>query len=568
MDAFKSYLQKQGLTGRSLVTMPSAVRSIMKRFETDNPVIFVSKREEVKKLLTGNTYSPATVNGYVMAIKHCIRWMDIGKDKTEENLMFYNKIGAESMSAHKTAKNPNRQIRPRGIRADEALEKFHKDLIAAKERNDAEEIASGQAPSYITQTGVVRKARLNIPKEAIENENRNIFERIDLFTPTIMSNKGLPIQKSTQKLYSGNIKLVIERYNKHRNFTGDANLDFIVSEPEKVIEWLDTLKINTRKALETAIVKYLALANATDEQRHEAYEKYTTWLKKQDPHPSSQKTEFLGYDYISGKDKTAYNWKLLLKNVDYILKNKNPNEVQKLFMLLFTRQPPRRSKDYTYMLVQETDDKVHNIYMPNKKRFVFNSYKNISKTGPQTIEIRDDGLVKALNDYIAKRPGQKYLFEKADGQPINKDDVQKIMRDNIGKKFKIPFGINSVRHLFATYVHLFKTPKEVEEFARLMGTSSKMLNLHYINVTQKEFDDDDNEKETVVHHTPAENDENLGLDRMFETKEERIRRQKNDSQRKLRALPKGKEQMRKDNEKRKDAKKEWAQSKRARTRRN
>ena len=569
MEHFKTYLQKQGLTGRSLVTVPSALRSIMKKLDTTDPVVIVSKRDEIKKLLLGNTYSPSTVNGYCMSLKHAVRWMDLGAQKTRENEEFYSKIGAEAMAAYKTLKNPNRQIRQKGARTEEALEVFQARLKEAKERTEAEEKES--TPAFVpTKAGFRRQARINIPQEAVEAKNLDIFQRIDRFTPTLLSNRGEPIQDTTKTLYSDNIKLVIERYNIHRKHEGKADLDFIVTEVQKVIEWLDTLPINTRKAFETAIVKFLALADATNEQRQEAYENYTKWLKNQDYHPAARRKNFFGKDYTTGDKKKEYTWKLLIKNVDHILKHEKPTEVQRMFMLLFTKQAPRRSKDYTHMIVSDVDDKVNNIFMPHQKRFVFNFYKNISKSGPQTIDIKDDGLVRSLNEYIKSHPGQKYLFEKKDGTPLNKGDVQKIMRDNIGKRFGIPFGVNPLRHLFASYLHEFKHPKDLEEYARQMGTSSKMLNLHYIDADEKELDDDTPDEE--VQKTKAVQKDNvvdltgdddvIDLSRVFETKEERVKRQKLESQRKVRATEKGKEQMRKDNAKRKEAKAAFARVKR------
>ena len=181
----------------------------MKKMDTTDPIVIVSKREQVKDLLLGNTFSPSTVNGYCMAIKHAVRWMDLGKEKTQENERFYSDIGAQAMSAHKTAKNPNRQVRPRGVRTDEALEKFQESLKASKERNE-----DAPVPAYMpTKSGFRRQARVNIPEEAIPDKNLDVFKRIDIFRDSLMSNKGEPIQESTKNLYRDNIKLVIERYN-------------------------------------------------------------------------------------------------------------------------------------------------------------------------------------------------------------------------------------------------------------------------------------------------------------------------------------------------------------------
>ena len=549
MDQFKRYLiTNTKLSGRSLVTVPSGIRTVLKKLETDDFHALIDKKEQIKDILLGNSYSPATSNSYAMSIKHGIRFLNIGKEKESEIERFYSDISNLSTSAFKNAKNPNRQIKPRGVRTGVALEDYQKALQAVKQIA----LEDRHVPEYMPSKK--RVPRVNIPDTAIPDQNLDIFQKINTFKKGLLSNKGEPIQDSSKELYAGNIKLVIERYNRHRDFKGKANLDFTIREVQKVIDWLDSLPITTRKAFETAIVKFLSLANGTVEEKQKAYEQYTEWLKQQEKHPTSKrKKEFRGFDYSTGQENVVFDWKTLQKNVDYLIKNdKKLNDMQKMFILLFTKIEPRRSKDYTSMIVSNNDDKIHNIYKKNTKQFIFNSYKNMHKTGPQTIDIKNESLIKSLNAYIEKHKKNAFLFEK-NGKPLTKDNVQKLLRDDIGKRFKIPFGINAIRHMFATYLHEFKHPRDLDDYARKMGTSVEMLRLHYIDTDEKEMNESENEQE-----------EEEDLSKVFETKPEKIARQKSESQKRIRSTPKGKDQMKKDNARRKDAKNAWARNKRTR----
>ena len=73
------------------------------------------------------------------------------------------------------------------------------------------------------------------------------------------------------------------------------------------------------------------------------------------------------------------------------IKNSN-NELHKLILSLYTDTPPRRSLDYTRMLINEPDDKENNllIFTPKVKKFVFNKYKTSEKKGSQEIDFNKE----------------------------------------------------------------------------------------------------------------------------------------------------------------------------------
>ena len=57
------------------------------------------------------------------------------------------------------------------------------------------------------------------------------------------------------------------------------------------------------------------------------------------------------------------------------------NELHKLIISLYIDQPPRRTEDYVKCLVNKPDDHTSNIltFTKNKKQFIFDSNKNITK---------------------------------------------------------------------------------------------------------------------------------------------------------------------------------------------
>ena len=71
----------------------------------------------------------------------------------------------------------------------------------------------------------------------------DIVEQIETITPTFKDEKNNYLEPNTTRLYKSNIKAIAKRYTPQQ-----SNLNFLVTEPEKVIDFLDTFPINTRKA--------------------------------------------------------------------------------------------------------------------------------------------------------------------------------------------------------------------------------------------------------------------------------------------------------------------------------
>ena len=99
----------------------------------------------------------------------------------------------------------------------------------------------------------------------------DIIEQIETITPTFKDNKINYLAPITTRLYKSNIKAIAKQYN----------LNFLVTEPEKVIEFLNAFTINTRKAYYTAIARYIPIARPIDKQ-DKAKELYLKWLKPKD----------------------------------------------------------------------------------------------------------------------------------------------------------------------------------------------------------------------------------------------------------------------------------------------
>ena len=170
------------------------------------------------------------------------------------------------------------------------------------------------------------------------------------------------------------------------------------------------------------------------------------------------------------------------------------NEVYKLIISLYIDQPPRRTEDYVNCLINKPDDQTNNIltFTKNKKQFIFNSYKNITKSGVQKQDIVNGAAIKSIQHYLNKHPNNTYLFENDDGTPMTSSQMESKIA-YIAQKYDLKgaWSINSLRHLIATFINdADYSDNQKRTIADSMGTSLAMLYKHYIDSKKETFNVD------------------------------------------------------------------------------
>ena len=138
-----------------------------------------------------------------------------------------------------------------------------------------------------------------------------------------------------------------------------------------------------------------------------------------------------------------------------LLKQKK-NEEYKLIISLYMNCLPRRSSDYANCLINKPDDGVHNILVFTKdtKKFIFNYYKNIIKTGKQIVPIVNEQLINTIKKYLNTHKNNTYLFENEFGEPLTETQIVTKIHA-IAKQYgvKTIFNINNFRHMIANLIH-------------------------------------------------------------------------------------------------------------------
>lgn len=264
---------------------------------------------------------------------------------------------------------------------------------------------------------------------------------------------GGNLTESSVKSYTSNLK----RLN---NGKVPENPSFL-KKIDVISQKIEHLSMNTKKAYYIAIVSYLKGKPFPEKIRKQYYEKMMN-LNKEFNTVKGEKTE-------QQKD----NW-LEWEEVMKIYEDLDKSSLEYLILSLFVLMPPRRSKDFTHMIVvpkitPELDKKFNYLQYPDK--FVFNAYKTAGTYGSQTIIVPDN--VKEIFErmlHLPKKFEPFFLLQNGKGKQLAESGLTTILNKIFNKKI----SVSMLRNIYGT--HKFgKLKKELDETAEEMGTSSGVL---------------------------------------------------------------------------------------------
>lgn len=172
------------------------------------------------------------------------------------------------------------------------------------------------------------------------------------------------------------------------------------------------------------------------------------------------------------------------KKIDWSkIKKIKGSDVDDLIKGLYTMFPPRRIKDYAYMVyIKDRDgvtDEDVNYYISDEHKLLFQNYKTIKTYGKQEF-----GVSKQLNELIEKYVKTNEIKE---GEPLIKyrtyTKENKFNKRYLSKKLTEIFGtsVDGLRHAYITW--LYKNPKnlyDIEEISEKMGHDVK-THLRYLD---------------------------------------------------------------------------------------
>ena len=264
---------------------------------------------------------------------------------------------------------------------------------------------------------------------------------------------GGELTESSIKSYTANLK----RLN---NGKVPENPTFL-KKIDVISQKIEHLSMNTKKAYYIAIVSYLKGKTFPEKIRKQYYEKMMS-LNKEFNSIKGEKTETQKDNWLE--------WDEIMK----IYNGLDKNSLEFLILSLFVLMPPRRSKDFTHMIVvpkitPELDKKFNYLQYPDK--FVFNSFKTAGAYGSQSFPVPDE--IKEILErmlHLPKKFEPFFLLQNGKGKQMAESGLTSILNKIFNKKI----SVSMLRNIYGT--HKFgKLKKELDETAEEMGTSSNVL---------------------------------------------------------------------------------------------
>jgi hypothetical protein len=127
--------------------------------------------------------------------------------------------------------------------------------------------------------------------------------------------------------------------------------------------------------------------------------------------------------------------------------------------------PPRRSMDYSEMMIRNYDPKVDNYYKAGK--FYYNKYKTAKTYGQQTLDVP-----KQLNTLIKKwikLNNNDYMLYSTNGNKLSSPHINRILNEAFGKAI----STNMLRHIYLTEQYKnVPAIADMQELAQSMGHST------------------------------------------------------------------------------------------------
>lgn len=129
---------------------------------------------------------------------------------------------------------------------------------------------------------------------------------------------------------------------------------------------------------------------------------------------------------------------------------------------------PRRSIDFTEMVLKPTDKKTQNYIDLKGSKFVFNDFKTVSTAGTQIVAI-PPALKKILTKWIKMIPQGNYLLFNSKNEPLS----NVTLNQRFNEMFMAKKGTNSMRHFYLTQHHseTVKGQDKLAEDMKNMGSN-------------------------------------------------------------------------------------------------
>ena len=277
--------------------------------------------------------------------------------------------------------------------------------------------------------------------------------------------EGAGLKDSSKKLY-------LSQLMKLNDGKEPSNYKFL-QDTEAIEKKLEKYSTNSKRTFYIAIVSFLPEKNKIRKFYFDKMMEINKATRDNTDKSQKQKDNWLSQEEVQAV------WEKLKADTEPIMLKKklNDDETKKLqsyvILSLYVLQPPRRSMDYTQMVVipkyDENLDKAFNYLSLKDKMFYFNNYKTAGTYKTQSIPINDE-LFNLLKKY--RKSG---LLLQNDTKPLTSPQMTVILNKIFGKKV----AVSMLRNIYMTSKYGEESNALIKD-AHDLGTSVSVAQSNYI----------------------------------------------------------------------------------------
>jgi hypothetical protein len=277
--------------------------------------------------------------------------------------------------------------------------------------------------------------------------------------------EGSGIKESSKKTYLSRLKALNDGKEP-------SNYKFL-QDTEAIEAKMDKYSTNSKRGFYIAIVAFLPEKNPARKHYYEQMMKINKDSKENTDKSEKQKDNWMSQEEVRAV------WEKLKEDAEPLLKKKQLSEAETnllqsyIALSLYVLQPPRRSLDYTQMVVvpkyDDNMDKKFNYLSLKDKMFYFNNYKTEGAYKTQAVPIPED-LFNILKKY--RKTG--LLLVKND-KALSVSQMTHLLNKVFGKKI----SVSMLRNIFLSSKY-GDDSKSLSEDAKAMGTSVDVAMNTYI----------------------------------------------------------------------------------------
>jgi len=253
------------------------------------------------------------------------------------------------------------------------------------------------------------------------------------------------------------------------------------ADVKAILDYTKNDLLQSRKTKLSAIVALVKVQEYTDQIFKDA-EEHKKQTEKSEMTDKLEDAEITADEMAKVVSRVKMVADALNKKSEFTMKDLQEIQNYIIVSLYHGHITPRRSIDFTEMVLKPTDKKTQNYFNLRNPKFIFNNYKTAGTSGKQEVII-PPALKKILSKWVKLIPdGVNHLLFNSKREPLSNVTLNQRLNEIFGGAK----GVNSMRHFYLTQNHSETVKGQDKLAADMVAMGSNIANAKsYIKVNPK-----------------------------------------------------------------------------------